>query len=423
MIRESVWFGRRSERGIMLLVVVIAATANSALAGVKTRMYNFENGTPGNMTTVADNSIVGPFKDVPNEAFGAPYDFYDIAPPNILDGTLLGDWAAGTYNPSPDLTAADVGLPTYVNVANGSPLDSPAQGSNVGLQFNGQNTILQGQGFRASFISDAAVATNAPAVNDFTDENNFNIARSFNVLSQAWVRPTLNGGLSQVVWTVGNENGGVRITTDGFWELIALGPPGTRVTTQPVSFNQWTHLAVLRTGGEGRLYVNGTLATTAGGFFNAFGNFVTLGASESLSEPFNGVIDNFSLTGTGGLGITISTDVDVFSDLGLPTPSGVPGDVDQDGDADQTDYNIWSANAGFDNAFGQGDLTTLIKGDLDQNGKVNFFDFRIIARQAAAAGAVLSLTGGGVPEPTGGVLFLIGLAALTIFAHVHSRAR
>ena len=128
---------------------------------------------------------------------------------------------------------------------------------------------------------------------------------------------------------------------------------------------------------------------------------MTLGAGIGSTEPFNGVIDNFAISGIGGLGFTIATDVDYFSDTGLPPPSGVAGDVNQDGQVNQTDYNIWAMNVGFNNTFGQGDLTTLVKGDLDGNGKIDFYDFRIIARQAAAVGATLS-----VPEPASCALLL-----------------
>jgi hypothetical protein len=239
-----------------------------------------------------------------------------------------------------------------------------------------------------------------------------NTSTSFAVLSQAWVRPDpAASGTSQVVWAVGSEMGGVRITPGGFWELTSLGPPGDATSTRSVSFGDWTHLAVLRTGGAGSLYVNGTVAATANGFFNAFANEVVLGADAALGEPFSGVVDNFSTVGTAGFGITISTDLDVFADLGLPQPSDVAGDVDQDGDADQADYNVWSANAGFNNNFGQGDLTTLIKGDLDQNGKVDFFDFRIISRHAAANGVAISAA---VPEPAAAVLLAIGATAACV---------
>jgi hypothetical protein len=181
-----------------------------------------------------------------------------------------------------------------------------------------------------------------------------------------------------------------------------------------VAFGEWTHLAVLRTGGAGSLYVNGSVAATANGFFNTWPADITLGSDSNSAEPFAGVIDNFSTVGTAGFGVVVSTDLDVFADLGLATPSGVAGDVDQDGDADQTDYNIWSTNAGFDTEFGQGDLTTLIRGDVDQNGKVDFFDFRIIAGAAAAAGATLSLADNAVPEPASALLLMAGLLAVSV---------
>jgi hypothetical protein len=387
---------------MLLLAALLFSVASTAHAGRKTRLFTFEDGTPGTTTTTANNSITGPFKDVPDAVFGAPFDYYDVGPAGIPAGAPLGDWVAANYDPSPDFTLVPgASQPTYVNVANGSPLDSPATGSNVGLQFNGVDTFLTSQGFRGTFISDAGVANNEPSTSS-------NTSTSFTVLSQAWVRPDpMGAGTPQRVWSVGSEMGGVRINQNGFWELVDLGPPGDAISTRAVSFGEWTHLAVLRTGGSGSLYVNGTVAATANGFFNAFASETILGTDATFTEPFKGVVDNFSLVGTAGFGIVISTDLDVFSDLGLPQPSGVAGDVDQDGDSDQTDYNIWSTNAGFNNTFGQGDLTTLIRGDLDQNGKIDFFDFRIIARHAAASGITLNLA---VPEPLSAAPLAGGLA-------------
>jgi hypothetical protein len=186
----------------------------------------------------------------------------------------------------------------------------------------------------------------------------------------------------------------------------------TRKSTRAVQFGQWTHLAVLTTGGATTLYVNGSVAATISDFYNSFPQEIVLGGNILLDEPFKGVADNFSTVGTAGFGITIATDLDYFSDLGLPSPSGVAGDVDQDGDADQADYNIWSTNAGFDNTFGAGDLTTLIKGDVDQNGRINFFDFRIIAGAANAAGIALSV---GVPEPSAAALVAMAMLAACSF--------
>ena len=68
------------------------------------------------------------------------------------------------------------------------------------------------------------------------------------------------------------------------------------------------------------------------------------GSGIAWSVP-HGVDVRFS--GEGEWNITL----DVFRDLGLPTPSGRAGDVDQDGDVDQADYNIWSTNAGFNTRY------------------------------------------------------------------------
>jgi hypothetical protein len=309
---------------------------------------------------------------------------------------------AQTYDPSPDFTAGGA-PPTYVNVANGSPLDSPAPNSSVGLQFAAAGNSMVGLGFRGTYLTDAGVANNEAAV------ANTNVFTSFTVLSQGWVRPNPAGqGTSQVVWTLGTDMGAPRITADGFWEIANVSVIPDTKTTKTVSFGNWTHVAILRTGGAATLYINGSVAVAAQNFFGAFPSEVTLGSGIGATEPFNGVIDNFALSGIGGLGFTIATDVDYFSDTGVPPPSGVVGDVNQDGLVNQTDYNIWSMNVGFNNTFGQGDLTTLIKGDLDNNGKIDFFDYRIIARQAATAGVTLTL---GVPEPASGLLLLAAAVA------------
>jgi hypothetical protein len=395
---------------VLMFTLMVGVLCNPAVAGRKTRLFTFEEGTPGSTTNMATNSITGPFKDVPDDVFGAPFDYYDVGPGGVPAGTPLGDFVASSYNPSPDFSLLGAGLPMFVNVADGSPLDSPAQGSNVGLRFNGTDTVLTSQGFRGTFISDAAVANNQPS-----DANN--TSTSFTVLSQAWVRPDPEKqGTAQRVWSVGSELGGVRITENGFWEMVNLGPPGDTVSNRPVDFGDWTHLAVVRTGGSGSLYVNGSVAATANGFFNTWPAEITLGSDSNAAELFAGVIDNFSTVGTAGFGIVVSTDLDVFSDLGLATPSGVTGDVDQDGDADQADYNIWSMNAGFDSGFGQGDLTSLNRGDVDQNGKVDFFDFRIIAGAVAASGASLSVANSAVPEPASAVLLMAGLIAMRLIA-------
>jgi hypothetical protein len=383
--------------------------AQSVNAGVKTRQFTFENGTVGGSAGTVQTSITGPFTAVPDAVFGGvATDFFDTGGIGIPDGQPLADWIAANYDPTPDFTAQGT-APTYVNVANASPLDSPAPGSTIGLQFNGTNSMT-GQGFRGTFITDAARAANDAAANGGITAGGPNVQTSFTVFHQAWVRPAVAGqGTVQTVWAIGTDLGAPRITADGFWEMANVSVIPDTKTTKPVVFGQWQHVAILRTGGAATLYINGAVAVAAQNFFGAFPTEAVLGNSLDGTQPFNGVIDNFSMGGTGGLGFVVATDIDYFTDLGLPQPSGVAGDVNQDGQVNQTDYNIWSTNVGFNNTFGQGDLTTLVKGDLDVNGIVDFFDFRIIARQAAAAGVTLS-----VPEPASAALIaVLAIAGLT----------
>lgn len=391
---------------VSLLLVMLSSQVS---AGVRTRAYSFEEGTAGGTVTSADDSIVGPFVDVPDFGLG-DLDFYDLPHPggnvSIPNGSLLNDFLTANYDPTPALEAS-IGTVTYVDVSDGTALDSPATGSTIAASFTG-NDAIETNSFIGNFIQVDAIAANAPAA------DNTNVFRSFTNFTQAWVRPDSSAsGTNQSIWAMGTETGGVGITSDGFWELNNLGPPSDVVSSIGVVFDEWTHLAVVRTGGGATLYVNGSVGATAPqggdpGFFNTFGDFLTVGSDAFLNEGFTGLIDNFGVGGTGGLGITISTDLDFFADTGVSLPSGVLGDVDQDGDADQDDYDIWSANAGFDNGFGQGDLITLNQGDLDGNGKIDFFDFNFIARGAAAAGVTLDLASGSIPEPTSAILLLTG---------------
>lgn len=406
--RLGLWNADTVIRTLALASLLLMLSA-SASAGVRTRAYSFEEGTAGGTITSAEDSIVGPFVDVPDFNLG-DLDFYDLGHPggnlSIPNGSPLNDYLTANHDPTPALEDS-TGTVTYVDVSDGTALDSPVPGSTLAASFTG-NDAIETNSFIGNFIQVDAIAANAPAA------DNTNVFRSFTNFTQAWVRPDSSAmGSDQSVWAMGTETGGVGITADGFWELNNLGPPSDVISSVGVVFDAWTHLAVVRTGGGATLYVNGSVGATAPqggdpGFFNTFGDFLTVGTDAFLLEGFTGLIDSFGVGGTGGLGITIATDLDFFADTGVSPPSGVLGDVDQDGDVDQADYDIWSANAGFDNGFGQGDLITLNQGDVDGNGKIDFFDFNFIAQGAAAAGVALRLGGEVVPEPTSAVLLLAG---------------
>ena len=214
---------------------------------------------------------------------------------------------------------------------------------------------------------------------------------SFTALSQGWVKPSVDGdGLPQTIWALGTDNGGVGITDDGFWQLNSGGSAGSLKTETEVEFDEWVHLAVLRGGNNGTLYLNGSVIGRNDGFWNRPGELF-LGAGPNEVDPFLGVIDDFAISGFGDGSFDPVVDIKFLDPSSL---SGVLGDVDQDGIVNQADYDKWSENVGFNNGLGTGDFSTLFRGDIDQNGIVNFFDFDIIRTEAMASGNALA-----VPEP------------------------
>lgn len=234
---------------------------------------------------------------------------------------------------------------------------------------------------------------------------------SFTALSQGWIKADSAGmGVPQTIWALGTDNGGVSITADGLWQLNSGGSAGSIVSETAVVFDEWAHLAVLRGGNNGTLYLNGSVIARNDGFWNGPGEFF-LGAGVGGADPFFGVIDEFALSGFGdGM---FDPAIDILFPVEL---SGIPGDVLQDGIVDQSDYDIWSQNVGFDNTLGVGDASTLLRGDVDQNGRINFFDFLVIRNEAAAAGIAIV-----VPEPSSAVLLLIGALAVNSYRRKSSR--
>lgn len=227
---------------------------------------------------------------------------------------------------------------------------------------------------------------------------------SFTALSQGWIKPSSDGeGFQQTVWGLGTDNGGVGITEDGFWQLNSGGSAGSLVSETPVAFDEWVHLAVLRGGNNGTLYMNGSVIARNDGFWNAPGEFY-LGIGPLEEDPFFGTIDDFAISGFQDGSFDPAIDIMFLDPESL---TGILGDVDQDGLVGQADYDAWSSNVGFNNGLGVGDFGTLFRGDVDQNGIVNFFDFQIIRTEAMAAGNAIA-----VPEPTSHLLFAIATLAL-----------
>ena len=243
-----------------------------------------------------------------------------------------------------------------------------SQGEFVSLVGAGGPTYVEGRD------SDFAIAFDGVDDNltsSAFDPRNFS---TFAALSQAWVKPdAASRGRRQAVWSLGNDNGGVGITEDGHWEFIATSIVPDTASDVEVEFDEWTHVAVLRGGNGATLFVNGAAVADGDGFWNGVGG-VTVGDRSSDSAPFHGVIDDFNIAGFSDLAFDSLRDVDFFGGQS----SDVVGDVDLDGDVDANDYAIWSDNVGFDNELGGGDGLTLRMGDLDQNGRIDYFDLGII---------------------------------------------
>jgi hypothetical protein len=379
-----------------LALSLLVATAN---ADSRTRHYDFEEGTANSTTNTVEDKLDTHL--VP--AFDTFFNFDHLVPGTndpVPPGEPLKTWIDANVDPTPALTAPVVATSGGTFVAS----DSPALGSTIALQFDGASQVLQGPGYRDSYVDQTAYNNNDPA-------GGGNLANTFYNFSQAWVYPSSAGqGTQQVVWAIGEENGGVEITADGLWQLFAIGGAPLSLPSVPVAFDEWTHIGVTRSGGAGTLYVNGSVAATVSDSFNKWGDFVTLGSDEDFEFLFNGTVDDFGVGGLHDGNFVPFEDLTFFSDLGLPAPTDVPGDVDQDGDADQDDYVVWSMNAGFNNTFGVGDVTTLVKGDVNNDGRVDFFDFTEISTAVAAGGESLDLSGG-VPEPHSLMLAALGALA------------
>ncbi|MCP4190085.1 MAG: LamG domain-containing protein [Planctomycetaceae bacterium] len=278
------------------------------------------------------------------------------------------------------LEAVNAGeAPTYVDGRDGA--------GSLALEFDGDSNLLSSGSF---------------------DPRNFS---SFAALSQAWVKPSSEGSdTEQFIWGLGTDNGGVGITPDNVWQIRASRGVPDLASDVAVEFDAWTHVAIFRGGNGASLYINGQLEATGDAFWNGPGP-VAVGSMLDGTAPFAGTIDDFNIAGFSDFSFDPTRDLDFEPPI---EPSGVAGDVDQNGIVNQDDYLIWSDNVGFNNDLGAGDVSTLVQGDVDQNGRINFFDFQIIAEQAAAAGAELQL----VPEPTS--LTLLGLG---IFMMLQVRRR
>jgi hypothetical protein len=382
---------------ISAFVVALALfTQPTAHAVVKERAYTFDDA--GAVAGQQPAVLAGFNRRGVVDSAASTTDYGGVDPPSNVNNSLVPLVGSGNV----------ARIPFYAAAA-----DRPgALASNLGLLFDGVDDSL--------YNPTPPAAAASPYLFDPRDFG------QFDVLSQAWVKPTsASFGARQFVWRIGNENGGAIITDTGKWAL-RTGNESAEVPLADIesvsnitaTLNQWSHVAVFRGGNFSFLYVNGSIAAMDPGFWGQDGPEVRLAADVLAGSGFfKGIVDNFNI-GTATDGFDPATDLDYYTDQNI-TFTGIAGDIDQDGDADQADYNIWSLNAGFDNGFGVGDPGTLLDGDADQSGVIDLFDFRVISRAAAAAGIELVLN---VPEPSSISLVLAGLAVASCMRRRRKRA-
>jgi PKD repeat protein len=123
---------------------------------------------------------------------------------------------------------------------------------------------------------------------------------------EAWVRPSVvHGG---VVVQKGGANGysvwqyRLGMTSGGQWRgTVFVGSQALAVTAPgQAALNTWTHLVLTRDSGTLRMYVNGSLASSAAaaGVLNSTGSIFAIGRSgASATSYFNGGIDEVAFYG------------------------------------------------------------------------------------------------------------------------------
>ena len=135
---------------------------------------------------------------------------------------------------------------------------------------------------------------------------------SGNFTAEAWVYPGASpnqpiimgqwdgvGGGTGLSWIIALSNDSSRnlrflVSTDG------SGAVTDSVSSSPLTLNAWNHVALVRSGDVFTAYLNGTSAVSytisaGASLFNAT-NVITIGASSTATQPFNGYIDDLRIT-------------------------------------------------------------------------------------------------------------------------------
>ncbi|MGL4514270.1 MAG: LamG-like jellyroll fold domain-containing protein [Lacipirellulaceae bacterium] len=311
--------------------------------------------------------------------------------------------------------------PTYTSV-----VGRPASGTGRGLSFNGAaQQYVRG---RRLGLPSTSVTSLTPNNYDFTGVSNRGL--------QLWARPSASTpGTAQTLIADTNQHG-VRINATGAYAMRYAGADyASTVTATP---NVWKHVMVVRgAGGASAMYIDGVaVALATGGYDGEDTADLVLGADTAGDEMsftggqsgfYSGLLDDVELFVIGAVrgpnpsnGNVVENFTATFSlgrdnDFAASVLSGVPGDLDQDGDLDASDRSAFVAGWLSEKRIANrrvGDVTTIRNGDLNFDGVTDIAD--LAAFQAAITGAGLAAITAGelvaVPEPVAMLTALAGLA-------------
>lgn len=396
------------------LVLLSVGFVSELPATVTTRHYNFEQGAAGAAAPELIDIVDAMTHENPenfNFPWGAGHIWIEVSG---VEGRPLPGGSLRDVVPDAALTAPSLmlgaGQGRYVDVSNGSALDSPAVGSKLAIQFDGATTYddsLTAAGSRGVYVSPAAYAAGDDVA------GGVNVSESFNLMIQGWIYPQRSNGEKQTVWQAGSEQGSVNITEDGFWQFEDLGsvgivncpdaegpeiPYSCEQGQFPVEFGKWTHIGILRGGNGAQIYLNGqhvagNINPTPPNFFGGFANQITIGGRQDGTNGFIGLIDDFKVHGEVSIGVH---DMDYPGEVVSPT---VPGDFDGNGQLTAADIDLLSAQVAgglnptafdlnSDNLVNGGDRDVWVEGlkktyygDADLNGVFDSGDFVVVFQQ------------------------------------------
>lgn len=378
MLRSRRWFSP----GAMLSVLAIALMTTQAAMGLqKVRVYRMGEDDGVNLGDSAFDTL-----DI-----ASPPEFNEDGVP-VGDGLCCG--GGGPFEFVDLLSVGPVGSdPVYVEGSGSERFGDP---STLALDFNGVNSEMR-------------MLRVDPR--DWT---------SFSNLNQAWVKPDSAGsGRRQYIWGLGIEQGGVGITEEGKWMASSWrGGDSDVVSELDVAFDEWTHVAVGRFGNGVIMWVNGNVVAEGDGFWGGSAEVVI---GNRLNDPdgaegpiditttfYDGAIDDFNIASFAQV---LDPSLDEFRDIDFLAGNicaGKPAaDVNCDDVVNGVDYGLWSDNVLKDNGLGLGGITDRGLGDVDGNGRVNFFDLTDI-RDGTTAGDVAPI----IPEPSTGLLLMVSLLGI-----------